>query len=67
MAQLGLSDGLDLGVERKREESLMAPGILAGAIRQDEALERSSLGGAGGVPDMQSSKIPDRHPRRVAE
>lgn len=45
----------------------MVPGILAGAIHQDEALERSSLGGAGGVPDIQSFKIPDRHPRRVAE
>lgn len=45
----------------------MAPGILTGAIRGDEALGRSSMGGAGGVPDMQNSKIPDRHPRRVAE
>lgn len=46
----------------------MAPGILARAIHRDEALQGSSMGGAGGgVPDMQNSKIPNRHPRRVAE
>lgn len=45
----------------------MTPGILAGSIRQKEALERSSLGGAKGVHDMQNSKIPDRHPRRGAK
>lgn len=29
MAQSGLSDGLDLDMERKKEESKMAPGFFA--------------------------------------